>query len=412
MADPTLVCPLAFCFYNTSSIALGLVYFDQLAAISTPSLCLIILGIVVLLGGVFIVSMKPAADDGEVPYDEVAADEAADTSAEGPTMMQQSSPTETQAILANAGGVAGPHLPPPPVMVTSPTSDTDLESQIPRPRQRQRSASQEGVVLSPPMSPTRKQSGARRRGSHSRSSSITAGLGLHLPEYNLHHEHDEDVMLSPKSKSKASMQRSRTEPGLVPAPTTPPGSPSPSHNPVSPKHRPSRHNRGGSLSLYHSILNRGLSIGLGPSSPGFHIGPFSPDADGDEEQDEIDADSARALAQFQRQRGPRRVLSEADAGGIAAAAAARASQTAGRERTESREPDESDTAGSSAIAASLSSAYRIPLPSLDTAALTQRLSGIRATAWLGGVRRWWSRNVNGREDWGEEERRRLLGDRR
>lgn len=23
MADPTLVCPLAFCFYNTSSIALG-----------------------------------------------------------------------------------------------------------------------------------------------------------------------------------------------------------------------------------------------------------------------------------------------------------------------------------------------------------------------------------------------------
>ncbi|PWN28057.1 hypothetical protein BDZ90DRAFT_219637, partial [Jaminaea rosea] len=89
MADPTFVCPLAFCFYNTSSIALGLVYFDQLAAISTPSLCLIILGIVVLLCGVFIVSMKPAAEDGEVPYDEVAADEAADTSADGPTMMQQ-----------------------------------------------------------------------------------------------------------------------------------------------------------------------------------------------------------------------------------------------------------------------------------------------------------------------------------
>ncbi|KAJ7706187.1 hypothetical protein B0H17DRAFT_1036094 [Mycena rosella] len=44
LADPTLVCPSAFCFYNLSSIVNGLVYFDQFALIPPLHLGLVILG--------------------------------------------------------------------------------------------------------------------------------------------------------------------------------------------------------------------------------------------------------------------------------------------------------------------------------------------------------------------------------
>jgi hypothetical protein len=59
LADPTLVCPLAFCFYNLSSIFNGLVYYDQFALLSTVHLLLVLLGIAILLGGVWAVSMQP-----------------------------------------------------------------------------------------------------------------------------------------------------------------------------------------------------------------------------------------------------------------------------------------------------------------------------------------------------------------
>ncbi|EIN13754.1 hypothetical protein PUNSTDRAFT_109938 [Punctularia strigosozonata HHB-11173 SS5] len=62
LADPTLVCPLAFCFYNLSSIFNGLVYFDQFSLLSTRNLLLVILGIAVLLGGVWVVSIPTDAD--------------------------------------------------------------------------------------------------------------------------------------------------------------------------------------------------------------------------------------------------------------------------------------------------------------------------------------------------------------
>ncbi|KAK0456594.1 hypothetical protein EV421DRAFT_1753516 [Armillaria borealis] len=63
LASPTLVCPSAFCFYNLSSILNGLVYFNQFSLIPLLHLCLVVLGIVVLLGGVWIVSIQ--AGDGE-----------------------------------------------------------------------------------------------------------------------------------------------------------------------------------------------------------------------------------------------------------------------------------------------------------------------------------------------------------
>ncbi|KAF8807402.1 hypothetical protein BYT27DRAFT_7338106 [Phlegmacium glaucopus] len=57
LADPTLVCPSAFCFYNLSSIVNGLVYFDQFSLIPPVHLGLVILGIFILLGGVWVVSI-------------------------------------------------------------------------------------------------------------------------------------------------------------------------------------------------------------------------------------------------------------------------------------------------------------------------------------------------------------------
>jgi len=65
LADPTLVCPSAFCFYNLSSIVNGLVYFDQFSLIPPLHLGLVILGIFVLLGGVWVVSIQSGSSSGE-----------------------------------------------------------------------------------------------------------------------------------------------------------------------------------------------------------------------------------------------------------------------------------------------------------------------------------------------------------
>ena len=49
---------MAFCFYNLSSIVNSLIYFDQLALLSTAHLLLVILGIIVLLSGVVALSLR------------------------------------------------------------------------------------------------------------------------------------------------------------------------------------------------------------------------------------------------------------------------------------------------------------------------------------------------------------------
>ncbi|KAL6309955.1 hypothetical protein BKA93DRAFT_722247 [Sparassis latifolia] len=64
LADPTLVCPLAFCFYNLSSILNSLVYFDQFSLLSTTHILLVSLGIFVLLAGVFVVSFPSTGSYG------------------------------------------------------------------------------------------------------------------------------------------------------------------------------------------------------------------------------------------------------------------------------------------------------------------------------------------------------------
>ena len=82
LADPTLVCPreysvsytyidtdfmeVAFCFYNLSSIVNGLVYFNQFSLIPPLHLSLIILGIFVLLGGVWVVTIQSGGGNANI----------------------------------------------------------------------------------------------------------------------------------------------------------------------------------------------------------------------------------------------------------------------------------------------------------------------------------------------------------
>lgn len=76
LADPTLVCPLAFCSYNLSSIINGLVYFDQISELTGLQLCLVSIGMLLLLGGVWAVSVQQAGGIKEGAWVEEDADEA------------------------------------------------------------------------------------------------------------------------------------------------------------------------------------------------------------------------------------------------------------------------------------------------------------------------------------------------
>lgn len=69
----------AFCFYNLSSIVNGLVYFNQLQLIEAAHLLLVTLGIVVLLGGVWVVSVQSGdggVDLGTWGPEDIAGDDA------------------------------------------------------------------------------------------------------------------------------------------------------------------------------------------------------------------------------------------------------------------------------------------------------------------------------------------------
>ncbi|KIY52721.1 hypothetical protein FISHEDRAFT_10010, partial [Fistulina hepatica ATCC 64428] len=83
-AGPTLVCPSAFCWYNVSSIFNGLIYFDQFSMIPPLHLGLVVIGMVILLAGVWVVSMQSDGGVDVVYWDEddsssVSSDEVNDS---------------------------------------------------------------------------------------------------------------------------------------------------------------------------------------------------------------------------------------------------------------------------------------------------------------------------------------------
>jgi hypothetical protein len=224
------------------------VYFDQLGSLSALSILLVVLGTIILLSGVWLVSLHshaaPAAADGA----DIEVTASPETSMLSPAGADAS---ETTALLgANAAGIAGPHLPP-----VSPASED----------------------ITPPTSPTTARLGSPRARRHSRSASLgIAGLGLVLPDSPLHTSVHFDV------------EQSRAEP----------------------RESPTSQRR----TLYSMLLQRGLSIGISPSSPGFHIHPPP------ETLQHLLAERAAAAAAEEAaedaeawRRRPRRTLSEGDA---------------------------------------------------------------------------------------------------
>ncbi|SCV68537.1 BQ2448_658 [Microbotryum intermedium] len=64
LVGPTLICPLAFCFYNLSSIISGLIYYDQWDQLTSLQFGLVALGTAILLGGVWILSIRSEEEQG------------------------------------------------------------------------------------------------------------------------------------------------------------------------------------------------------------------------------------------------------------------------------------------------------------------------------------------------------------
>ncbi|KAG1749978.1 uncharacterized protein EDB91DRAFT_1334289 [Suillus paluster] len=77
LADPAFVCPSAFCFYNFSSIINGLVYFNQLGQLPGWHLILVIVGMFVLLAGVWAVSAQANVDESDTATGSDVEDQAA-----------------------------------------------------------------------------------------------------------------------------------------------------------------------------------------------------------------------------------------------------------------------------------------------------------------------------------------------
>ncbi|KIO08272.1 hypothetical protein M404DRAFT_344461 [Pisolithus tinctorius Marx 270] len=78
LADPAFVCPSAFCFYNFSSILNGLVYFDQLRHLPGQNIVLVVIGMIILLGGVWTISGEAGVEHVwlDQPDEEVSEAEA------------------------------------------------------------------------------------------------------------------------------------------------------------------------------------------------------------------------------------------------------------------------------------------------------------------------------------------------
>ncbi|PWZ03786.1 hypothetical protein BCV70DRAFT_23099 [Testicularia cyperi] len=273
LADPTLVCPLAFCFYNTSSIALGLVYFDQIGALAWYDILLVALGTAVLLSGVWVVSLHGHGDDTCMHGETAEHQPLLMTPGFGANNTQ--SPTDADdyegLLVANGAGITGPHLPPAAV---SPHSSTFLEhnpSPLASPEEatlalplvgsptlerRASSSSEAGTTMTPgdgSPSKRRPSAGSRSKSHHQRRPTITLDFPLR------------DDLLSPSIPPAESGSED------VEASAPPPGQARPT-SPEVPDHQLQRRHP----SLYNTILEHGLSIGISPSSPGFYLQPRSP----------------------------------------------------------------------------------------------------------------------------------------
>ncbi|KZP31353.1 hypothetical protein FIBSPDRAFT_945366 [Athelia psychrophila] len=221
LADPTLVCPSAFCFYNLSSIVNGLVYFDQFALISPLHLCLVILGIFVLLAGVWVVSIQAGGGGGV--DDDQWDEEGNEASEEG----------EACSILS---------------AVSEDNAAQDIEAR--------------GRPESLDARPTYGAVGINRK-------AVSESQADNMPSFQLRR---------PSEDEATPLSISTTSPPPLGRQTLPPAD----FSPTSLSTRARRRYRRPSITVVDatspplggaSVLGGGLSIGLGPMSPGFSIAP-------------------------------------------------------------------------------------------------------------------------------------------
>lgn len=356
LADPTLVCPLAFCFYNTSSIMLGLVYFNQLGSLSALHLVLVVVGIAVLLAGVWTVSMHGSSSKGD---DDVKEEEQRllNNTEEGELQsplttepasvlspIEAENPTERDALLANVGGIGGPHLPPMSfsALISSPQplQEVDLPSSPTNPTSPRSS-----------MSSSRGHSRAR-----SRSCSLIAGLGMRvpgLPVQSVRFEEDSnDDNVNVEAGGAAGYHVNKNWHGQISPDRANGGSPR--------TMRSKRH-------FYETLLERGLSIGISPSSPGFHL-RYSFEEDLIEA---LEGATDTSLSSNMLRRNPPRTFSEADVDAVMAErdAVIEVQEEALQEQEQA------------------SSAWTRVIPAVDYNVLSDRLNRLRqdTRGWFGGL---------------------------
>ncbi|KAI0669879.1 hypothetical protein C8Q78DRAFT_1171240 [Trametes maxima] len=254
LADPTLVCPLAFCFYNLSSIVNGLVYFDQFSALSTAHLLLVLLGIAVLLSGVWIISFPPGGGRGvdigtwtegeedaglELTSSDIEAQDDEEPYEDEPLPLHEHARTETSRGRTPSG--TGLHIitePPTPIPApqfspgpTSPSAPSHHRPSVRVSRAHGRQQTDTALLTSPPR---------RSR------STYTTSTGP-------------DPSLSPDAQSPSSVAARRRRRTTLAATTGSSTLSPPPHFPLP-------------LSPSASAIG-GFSIGLSPISPGFSIVP-------------------------------------------------------------------------------------------------------------------------------------------
>lgn len=360
LADPTLVCPLAFCFYNTSSIALGLVYFDQLGALAWYDIVLVAVGTAVLLGGVWTVSLhgNEECDEGRV------CDERETQPLLSSPSFSERSRTSSDAdyeglVAANGAGIAGPHL---PLVTISPHSSSFVDHNVApltSPEEATLTLHHEHTAQHPDSSiiKTVPQLGSappakRRFGSNSSNTQRRPTITLEFPL--------RDDLFSPKHDDDLESSAAFTASPL--AHHSPEASHADHDGSTSGRRKPS---------LYNTILEHGLSIGISPSSPGFHLQPRSPSL-------------SRVDSNWQRPaRHPQRSMSEADAPSTVTSSRQRRNRQEGSD--DSTEHVEGGAAGTGEEEAG-SSGFGIMLDQMD---LSRRLEALGISKENG--RRWWSR---------------------
>ena len=389
LADPTLVCPLAFCFYNTSSIALGLVYFDQIGALAWYDLVLVALGTSVLLGGVWTVSLhgndEPCDPASVCEQDESQPLLSAGASPDGSRSM--SDVNIEGLVAANGAGVAGPHLPP---ISISPHSSSFVDHNVAtlgspeeasltlhheRQESEESTTSNSGARSTPRLGsfPGQRRHGLASHRAPQRRPTITLDFPLRDDLFSPKHD---PTFQSPHDLESHAGTTTSTAP--------------PHHSPESSLSDPDASTRR-KPSLYNSILEHGLSIGISPSSPGFHLQPRSPSL------------SRVSSAWSQPGRHPQRSMSEAEASSTLTGYRRMKQQQRGGRQDASGDSASADATGEEVEQDNTaSSGFGIVVDQMD---LSRRLEAIGISRETG--RRWWSRWRPrwGRRATGEEEQR-------